>query len=143
VEEILPFNKFFFRLSIRAGSRTKLSIVRRRLFFGDFLRSATRMHHISHLHSKFALSHVICGSMVDIQSAAAEIRRGKKERKKKPQDENIMSVSAMQGGHNKWSSRKNKRDIGLLSAAVLKSATGDCTISVCYYICDKCCSVLL
>jgi len=28
--------------------------------------------------------------MVDIQSAAAEIRRGKKEdRKKKPQDENI------------------------------------------------------
>jgi len=30
--------------------------------------------------------------MVDIQSAAAEIRRGKKkeERKKKPQDKNIM-----------------------------------------------------
>jgi len=30
--------------------------------------------------------------MVDIQSAAAEIRRGKKkeDRKKKPQDENIM-----------------------------------------------------
>jgi len=24
----------------------------------------------------------------------------KKERKKKPQDENIMSTSAMQGGHN-------------------------------------------
>jgi len=36
----------------------------------------------------------ICGSMADIQSAAAEIRRGKKERKKKNknkrQDENIM-----------------------------------------------------
>ena len=44
----------------------------------------------------------MCGSMVDIQSAAAEIRRGKKkeERKKKPQDKNIMSASAMQGGHN-------------------------------------------
>jgi len=48
----------------------------------------------------------MCGSMVDIQSATAEIRRLKKEarrrrKKKKPQDENIMSASAMQGGHNK------------------------------------------
>jgi len=35
----------------------------------------------------------MCQSMVDIQSAAAEIRRGKKEeedRRKKLQDENIM-----------------------------------------------------
>jgi len=35
----------------------------------------------------------MCGSMADIQSAAAEIRRGKKEeerRKDKRQDENIM-----------------------------------------------------
>jgi len=40
--------------------------------------------------------------MVDIQSAMAEIRQGKKiERKKKPQDENIMSSSATQGGHKK------------------------------------------
>jgi len=35
----------------------------------------------------------MCGSMADIQSAAAEIRRGKKRRKKKeknkPQHENI------------------------------------------------------
>jgi len=45
--------------------------------------------------------------MADIQSAMAEIRRGKKDRKKKeqerkkiPQNENIMSASAMQGGHN-------------------------------------------
>jgi len=28
----------------------------------------------------------MCGSMADIQSAAAEIRRGKKERKKKKED---------------------------------------------------------
>jgi len=28
--------------------------------------------------------------MADIQSAMAEIRRGKKRKKKKPQDENIM-----------------------------------------------------
>jgi len=41
--------------------------------------------------------------MADIQSAAAEIRRGKTDRrkkKKKPEDENIMSASATQGGHN-------------------------------------------
>jgi len=37
----------------------------------------------------------MCGSMADIQSAAAEIRRGKKieeeERRKKPQGKNIMA----------------------------------------------------
>ena len=44
----------------------------------------------------------MCGSMVDIQFATAEIRRGKKEdRKKKLQDKNIMSASATQGGHIK------------------------------------------
>jgi len=46
------------------------------------------------------------GSMVDIQSATAEIRRGiKKDRKKKPQDKNIMSAAATQGGHKKGLSR--------------------------------------
>jgi len=40
--------------------------------------------------------------MVDIQSAAAEIRRGiKKDRRNKPQGKNIMSASVTQGGHNK------------------------------------------
>jgi len=41
--------------------------------------------------------------MVEIQSATAENRREKKEegeRKKKPQDENILSTSATQGGDN-------------------------------------------
>jgi len=33
--------------------------------------------------SKFELGHTVCRSMVDIQSAAAEIRRGKKKKKKK------------------------------------------------------------
>jgi len=43
--------------------------------------------------------------MVDIQYPTAEIRRGKKKRKKteKPQGRNIMSASATQGGHNKLS----------------------------------------
>jgi len=42
--------------------------------------------------------------MVDIQSAAAEIRPGIKkkiDRRKKPKGKNIMSASATQGGHNK------------------------------------------
>jgi len=41
--------------------------------------------------------------MVDIQSATAEIRRGKnqEEERWKPQGKNIMSASATQGGHNK------------------------------------------
>jgi len=37
--------------------------------------------------------------MVDMQSATAEIRQGEKKKKKK-QDKNIMSASAMQGGCN-------------------------------------------
>jgi len=44
-------------------------------FFATFLRpvfSASRVHHVSDLHL----------SMADIQSATAEIRRGKKEKKK-------------------------------------------------------------
>ena len=49
----------------------------------------------------------MCRSMVDIQSASAEIRRGIKkkkieERRKKIQGKNIMSASAMQGGHNNY-----------------------------------------
>jgi len=47
----------------------------------------------------------MCGSMPNIQSPTAEIRRGKRkedeDRKKKPQDTNIISASATQGGHNK------------------------------------------
>jgi len=43
----------------------------------------------------------MCGSMADIQSPMAEIRRGKKERyKKKPQGKNLMACPIPQGGHN-------------------------------------------
>jgi len=42
----------------------------------------------------------MCGSMVDIQSPTAESRRGKKERRKKPQGKNIMACSIPQGSHN-------------------------------------------
>ena len=51
------------------------------------------------------------GSMVDIQSAAAEIRRGnKKDRRKKPQGKNIMSASATQGGHKKYRKSNSEAD---------------------------------
>jgi len=58
----------------------------------------------------------MCRSMVDIQSATAEIRRGKEEeRKKKKQDKTIMSASATQGGHKKndlgWSSNSRSSAI--------------------------------
>jgi len=48
---------------------------------------------------------MMCGSMVDILSPTAEIRQGnkKEERQKKRQDENIMSASATQRGHNQSS----------------------------------------
>jgi len=52
----------------------------------------------------------MCRSMVDIQSATAEIRRGKRRGKKerKKQDKNIMSASATQGGHKKSPSRHHR-----------------------------------
>jgi len=43
----------------------------------------------------------MCGSIVDIHSATAEIKREKKKKKKKPQGKNMMSASATQGSHKK------------------------------------------
>jgi len=42
----------------------------------------------------------MCGSTVDVQSATAEISRGKKIEEKKRQGKNIMSAFATQGDHN-------------------------------------------
>jgi len=48
----------------------------------------------------------MCASTVDIQSAAAEIRRVKTRRqKKKPPGKNIMACPITQGGHNEYESR--------------------------------------
>ena len=41
------------------------------------------MQHISDLHPKFALGHTMCRSMVNIQTATAEIKRGKTNKKEK------------------------------------------------------------
>jgi len=63
-------------------ARQSWAMVPRWRFFGDVLRpvfSASRMHHISDLHSNSAQGHTMCASMVDIQSATAEIRREKEE----------------------------------------------------------------
>jgi len=45
----------------------------------------------------------MCGSMADIQSPIAEIRRGKKKEEEETavQGKNIMSASPTHGGHNK------------------------------------------
>jgi len=51
----------------------------------------------------------MCGSMIDIQSPTAKIRRGKKEERQKSQGKNIMSASAMQGGHKKHTFTNQKK----------------------------------
>jgi len=43
----------------------------------------------------------MCGSMGDIQSQTAEIRRGIKKDRNKPQGKNVMSASATHDGHKK------------------------------------------
>ena len=60
---------------------------------------ASRVQHISDMHSKFALRPHHVSSMADIQSAIAEIRRGIKK-KIEVTGQNILSASA-KDGHNK------------------------------------------
>jgi len=71
-------------------------IVHRWRLFGDFLRavfSASSAQHVSDLHSKFTLRPHHVWKYGRHQSPTAEIRWGKKERKKKkPQDENIYGL---------------------------------------------------
>jgi len=69
-----------------------------------FSPSHVHVQHILDLYSKFAVRPHHVWSMVDIQSAKAENRRGKKiERKKKPQDDNI-ACPIPWGSHIKCSS---------------------------------------
>ena len=81
VEEVSMFNQFFpivdTCLSCEDTARRSCAIVSKWRFLHPVL-SASREPHISDMHSKFALRHTMCGSMVDIQSLTAEIRRGKK-----------------------------------------------------------------
>ena len=72
------FNKFFsdrrYMPQLQRYSRTKLCDGAKMAIFCVLYFSEPRA-----AHSKFSL---MCGSMVDIQSPTAEIRRGNKERKK-------------------------------------------------------------
>jgi len=66
-------------------ARHSCAMVPRWRIFGDCLGPAfpaSRAQHISDLHSKFALGHTMCRSMVYIQCATAEIRRGKEIERK-------------------------------------------------------------
>ena len=61
-------------------------------FLATFLRpvfSASRVQQVSDLHLKFALRrrYAMCGSMADIQSAAAEITRRKKKKEEEEEEE--------------------------------------------------------
>jgi len=77
-------------LSCEDTARQICAMVPRWRFLATFLRpvlSASRAQHVSDLHSKFGLRpHHVYGSMVDIQSPTAEIRRGKKEEKRKVEE---------------------------------------------------------
>ena len=107
--KILLLSKFFFRLSIYAlTAKIQPNKVVGWCPDGDFLAIFCMLYFQRPARSTFQncilklhYGHTMCGSMVDIQSATAVIRRGKEDRKKKkPQGKNIMSASAMQGGHN-------------------------------------------
>jgi len=102
VGEILLFNNFFPTvdtcLSCKDIAQQSCAMVPRWRIFGDFLDPAfpaSRVQHISDLHYKSA-HHVWKYRMVDkldIQSATAEIRQGKKVRRKK-QDKTRMWADA-------------------------------------------------
>jgi len=97
VEDILLLDKFFpivdTCLSCKDIAQRSCVMVPIWRIFGSCISSEL---HAAHFRPALNLhySHTMCGSMVDIQSATAEIRRGKK--KNKLQDKNIMSTSAMQ-----------------------------------------------
>ena len=68
---------------LQGKARQSCAMVRRWRFFASFLHpvfQASRVQHILDLHSKFTLRpHHVCRSTVDIHSATAEIRLGKKK----------------------------------------------------------------
>ena len=96
-------------------------------FFASFLSpvfSASRVQHISDLHSKFALRPHLCQSMVNIQSPTAEIRRGKK--KKKKQDETRMWANARPNGRpaeHRWRPLFNAAKFGPRSLLDCRAVT--------------------
>jgi len=83
VEQYCCLTRFFPTvntcLSYKDTARQSCALGTRWRFFASFLHPvfpASRVQHVSDLHHKFTM----CGSMADVHSATAEIRRGKKER---------------------------------------------------------------
>jgi len=76
----------------------------------------------------------MCGSMADIQSAMAEIRRGKKK-KKKPQGKNIMVCPMPQGDHKKpqTDGAKNRTFRSSLRAVKIHSLSSSTQLVHYYY----------
>jgi len=92
-------------LSCEDIARQSCAMVHRQQIFGDFLGpvfSGSRTQHVSDLHPKFALRphHVWTYGRHPMCDGWDWARKKEEERKKKPQDENIMSASATQGGLN-------------------------------------------
>jgi len=80
-------------LSCEDTARQSCAMVPKWRFFASCVFSEPRAAHFQTCIINSHYGHIMCGSMVDIQSPTAEIRRGKKveeEDRKKPQDENIM-----------------------------------------------------
>jgi len=66
----------------------------------------------------------MCGSVVDMQYATAEIRRGKKiEERRNHRTKNIMSVSAMQGGHKNAAKKENQNKVRVMFNIKLQLTT--------------------
>ena len=91
VEDISLLNEFFYRLSIHTClicqdiAWQSCAMVPRWRFLATFLRPAfpaSRVQQVSDPHIKFALRPHHAWKYGDIQSTAAEIRRGKKKKKK-------------------------------------------------------------
>ena len=92
-------------LSCEDIARRSCAMVPRWRFLATFLRpvfAASRVQQVSDLHSKFALRpYAMCQSMINIQSPTAEIRRGKKE----------------------WRRRRRRNSMKILWSALLHRAT--------------------
>jgi len=106
VGEILLFNKFFFRLSICAlVAKMEPDKVVRWCADGEFLAIFCVLYFQQSACSTFQTcilnlhyGHIMCQSMVDIQSATAEIRRGKKKKLECGPMPNVMAALPNIGG---------------------------------------------
>jgi len=89
--------------------------------------------------------------MVDIQSATAEIRQGKKDRKNKRQEENIMVCPIPQGDHKKQTTQekivytKPEKNILNLNKCTKTKPKPKPTLSCknCSYVCVSLCTTVV